>query len=112
MPDKENGTNETKLPSLPKSSNGELNETPQEVSKAQLMPLGAAISQSTNSIDSTVNDLRSYMKGLFANEPDPKVQKFDVFRVETAVGCARTVNELLKTKLEAIKLARDISRDH
>ena len=112
MPDKENGTNETKLINLPKSNNGELKETQLEVSKPQLMPLSAEISQSTNSIDSTVNDLRSYMKGLFANEPDPKVQKVDVFRVETAVGCARTINELLKTKLEAIKLARDISQNH
>lgn len=65
------------------------------------------ISVGMNSIDSTVKDLRSYMTGMFANEPEPTVQKMDVFRVETAVSCAKTINELLKTKIEAIKVAKE-----
>jgi len=74
----------------------------------QSMTLQEEISVGMNSIDSTVRDLRSYMTGMFADQPDPTVQKMDVFRVETAVDCAKTINELLKTKIEAIKVAKDV----
>ena len=107
-PDSESGTLETKSSSSLKS---ELVETETIRSEASLVPYTPsleAISATVISIDSSVRDLQSYMRGMFANQPEPTIMKYDVDRVQTAVVCARTMAEMMKVKLEAIKLGREI----
>jgi len=110
-PDSESGTLETKSNSLPKSESVEIVEIPSEGLQGRSMPSLEAISHTISSIDTSVIDLRNYMRGMFANQPEPTIMKYDVDRVQTAVVCAKTMRELMQTKLEAIKLGREIIRD-
>ena len=107
LPQSVSGTGKTGSQNSLKSVSVESEIIPSTGLQKPLTTLQEEISVGMNSIDSTVKDLRSYMTGMFADQPDPTVQKMDIFRVETAVNCAKTINELLKTKVEAIKVAKE-----
>jgi hypothetical protein len=111
MLSKGNGMQKIESSSLQKSEREGSEMIQSEVSIVLSSPSLEAISATMTSIDSTVSDLRGYMRGMFANQPEPTIQKYDVDRVQTAVVCAKTMRELMQTKLEAIKLGRDIAKD-
>jgi len=62
-----------------------------------------------NLIDSTAKDLHSYMQSMFVNQPEKAVRTFDPDKIHAAVNVGRAINELMRTKLEAIKLYNNIS---
>jgi len=64
--------------------------------------------RSMSLIDSCARDLLSYSRGMFKDVPDPEIRAHDSDRVLAAVAAGRAINELMKTKLEAIKVYHDM----
>ncbi|MFI5342838.1 MAG: hypothetical protein ACHQUC_01320 [Chlamydiales bacterium] len=64
--------------------------------------------QSMNLIDDSAKHLFELMRGLHANKPNPEIQLYDPERIHAACACAKNIRELLKLKLEAIKLQRNM----
>jgi len=48
---------------------------------------------------------------MFKDIPEPSIKAFDIDRVQTAALVARSINELMKTKVETIKVAKEIIDD-
>ena len=91
------------------------NKTPEELEESPgegLIPrssnLDEEISDTMLSIDSTANDLQSYMRGMFGNEPEPEIKSYNIDKVQTAVVIGKQINELMRTKIEAIKTFHEI----
>jgi len=57
---------------------------------------------SSKLIDSTVSDLRCLMKEADQVHDDP------IQRAQTIVASAKTINDLIKTKVDAMKLVKDV----
>ena len=103
MKDNEN-TTETAVAVIETLSNEDGSGTTQLTGwKTVSETLNEDISRSMSLIDSTALGLHSYMRGMFKDEPDPGIKHYEVDKVQTAVVCAREINALIKTKLQAIK---------
>ncbi|MAD98789.1 MAG: hypothetical protein CMB99_15805 [Flavobacteriaceae bacterium] len=78
-------------------------------SKPPLKSLSEENSASLSLIDSTAIDLQSYMRGMFANQPEPEIRSHQVDKVMAAAAIGRTINELIKTKVEVVKVGQTLS---
>lgn len=47
------------------------------------------------------------MKGLHVNDPDVSIKLYDADKVNAACNCAKNIREIMKLKLEAIKIQLD-----
>jgi len=83
--------------------------TPVEVLRQPSENLCQDLDRSIALIDSTGSALHSYMRGMFANQPAPEIRTLDVEKVQTAALMARSINELMRTKLEIIKTYDDMT---
>ena len=79
-------------------------ETPPTASLKPSENLSAAIDQSIVLIDSTANGLHVLMRGLFRDGPDLSARLLDPEKVRTAVFCGKQINDLMRTKIEALQL--------
>ena len=103
MPDNELVTNEKESKDLQSLNRDVFVETPATALSKQFKNVNEAIDQSVTLIDSTANGLHSYMRGLFKQEPSPNVKLHDIDKVGMAIGCAKTIKELMDTKLKALQ---------
>lgn len=115
MPTNAITTTETKRSLEKKSTQPASVETRSVDSTKQFENMSKAIDHGIHSVDSTTNDLKSYMSGMFKDDPEPTIKTTDVGKVEVAVTVARQMNELMKTKLQfieaGIELAHQLPRD-
>jgi hypothetical protein len=61
-------------------------------------------SPSMSLLDSTANHLHGLMKGLTANQPEAEIRKYDPEIVNAACNCAKNIREIMKLKLDALKV--------
>lgn len=69
--------------------------------------LKEAKSQSMNLALDTMMHLNGLMKGLTKNDPPNNIQLNSVERVFAACACGKTINEIMKTQLDAFKLMKE-----
>lgn len=103
MPDKENTTEKMLTVSESRSIRPESDVNHTEVWKRPCENLNEEIDRTMILIDSTARDLHGLMRGMFKNDPDVDVKTPDLDKVQTAVVIGRQINELMKTKLDAVK---------
>lgn len=79
-----------------------------EVSTPQSRNALLVESPSMSLLDSTAQHLHGLMKGLTANEPDPSLKRYDPETVQAACSCAKNIREIMKLKLDAIKVQKSL----
>lgn len=103
MPNKENTTEKMPIVSESRSIRPESDVNHTEVWNRPCENLNEEIDRSLILIDSTARDLHSLMRGMFKNDPDVEIKTPDIDKVQTAVVIGRQINDLMKTKLDAVK---------
>lgn len=78
-----------------------------EVLKSSSEILRGGVSDSMIYADNAMSELQSQMQGMFGDQPEPSVRRYDPDRVATAAGCARTIADLIRAKTEAMRLLID-----
>lgn len=79
------------------------------VSKKQLQIADSVLSQSMSLIDDTGKHLLDLMKGVTGHLDAEKVTTYDPVRVTAACNCANNLYQMMKAKIELIKLAKEIN---
>lgn len=64
-----------------------------------------------NLIDASAKHLYALMRGLQHDKPDHDIRRPDPHIVETSVKCASEIRNLLKLKLDVLKLGRELNKD-
>lgn len=98
------GMKETKNKSLIESTPSGTSKTPSVGSTKPSPNVELVGSQSMNLLDSTAEHLYGLMRGLHANQPEPEIKTYDPDRVNAACNCAKNIREIMKLKLDAIKV--------
>jgi hypothetical protein len=78
--------------------------TPPSDSKEQSSNVAMVVSPSMNLLDSVSEHLFGLMQGLVANKPPADIQRYNPDEVNAACNCAKNIREILKLKLEALKV--------
>jgi len=104
----ENTMNETKTTSTKSSTPVNAVVIPPEDSTPQSKTALLVESPSMSLLDSTAQHLHGLMKGLTANEPDPSLKRYDPETVQAACSCAKNIREIMKLKLDAIKVQKSL----
>lgn len=99
---------ETRTESALKSMPPAVREIPSSESQPQSTTSKLVASTSMSLIDDSAAHLFGLMKGLTANRPPADVQAFDPERVQAAVNCAKAIHQLMRLKLDAIKLGHEM----
>jgi hypothetical protein len=60
-----------------------------------------------NIADDSMKELLLRTRGLFANAPEPEIRRLDPETVQTAALCGRTIAEIMKAKIEAMRLLKN-----
>lgn len=98
--------NETKTASTKSYTPVKADVIPPEDSTPQSKTALLVESPSMSLLDSTAQHLHGLMKGLTANEPDPSLKRYDPETVQAACSCAKNIREIMKLKLDAIKVQK------
>ena len=113
--DKRN-TTESITPQIESSSAGKSlrtvnSESPLEESKGSLETLSKGVSDSMSLIDNSVKHLHGLMTSIARIEPDENKEMplSQIDRVKTATACAHQIYQLLKVKVEAVKVYADVA---
>lgn len=107
---KENIMQKTKKDLMKSSSQENIEEIQPEVCTQQRESSPMVQSASMHLLDSTAEHLHSLMKGLTANSPDPATRAYSTDVVGAACNCAKNIREIMKLKLEAIKVQKELKR--
>lgn len=103
-----NGMQETKNEIVKQSMPQEKDASRGEVSINANSTIETDVSPSMNLLDNTATHLYDLMKGLSQNQPETSIKLFDVERVHAAANCAKNIREIMKLKLEVIKVKHGI----
>lgn len=102
-------TMQTNQPSESKSLKPDIDGTPRSLSVLPSEDLRKETSESWSLIDSSAALLHDSMKKLLNDVVNPeRVFPLDPFRVNVAVKCASEIAKLMKVKLEAVRLRREL----
>lgn len=100
---------QTNQPSESKSLKPDIDGTPRSLSVLPSEDLRKETSESWSLIDSSAALLHDSMKKLLNDVVNPeRVFPLDPFRVNVAVKCASEIAKLMKVKLEAVRLRREL----
>lgn len=100
---------QTKSASENSSMQEKIGETLPVVSMGSSDSLNQELSRSISLLNKSEDELFASMKGLRADLPETTVRLYDPDRVQTAVLCGRQIVESMKTKLELMKFAKEVS---
>lgn len=78
-----------------------------EVFVSSPIDLNEAISVTLNIADDSMKELLLRTKGMFTNTPDPEIKRYDPERLQTAALCGRSIAEIMKVKVDALRLLKE-----
>lgn len=81
-------------------------ESPLEDLKQSSDVLKEAVLDSTIFADNAMIELQSHLSGMFSDQPDTEVKRYEADRVQTAAMVGRTIAELIKAKTDSLRLLK------
>ena len=70
-----------------------------------------ACSRSMSLIDDTNAHLSALMKGLGTNSPSPEMRHLDQGRVNAACNCAKQMSNMMRLKLDAVRILMELNKN-